>query len=100
MLANVSVALAAPAVEGLKVTVNGTLLPAAIVTGRDNPLTLNCELFEVAAVTVTSAPLALKLADPVPLAPVDTLPIVSAFGVTASCPVPELGGVEVPLLTP
>ena len=54
---NVSVAVTAPAVVGLNVTVNGTLCPAGMVTGSDSPPTLNTELFEVAAVTVTLAPL-------------------------------------------
>jgi siroheme synthase len=89
LLVNVSVAVAAPAADGLKVTVNGTLRPALIVTGSDNPLTLNCELLEFAAVTVTFAPAALRLADAVPLSPATTLPNERVLGPTASCPSAE-----------
>jgi len=54
------------------------------VTGNDKPLTLNTELFELAAVTVTFAPLAVSLPDAVPLAPT-TLSIPKVFGKTVSC---------------
>src|SRR5208337_1309176 len=67
LLVKVSVALAASVVSGLKVTVKGTLWPAGMVTGSDSPPTLNTESFVLAAVTVTLAPLALKLPDAVPL---------------------------------
>ena len=83
------VALAAPAAAGLKVTVNGMLFPASIVTGRLNPLTLNWELLEFAAVIVTLDPLALRLAEAVVLVPETALPSASVLGVTASCPSPE-----------
>lgn len=69
LLVNVSVPLTDPVVEGLKVTVNVALFPARIVTGRDKPLILNTELFELAAVTVTFAPLAVKVPEAVPLDP-------------------------------
>jgi hypothetical protein len=85
----VRVAFADPAAEGLNVTVNGTLVPAAIVTGSDNPLTLNCELLEFAAVTVTLAPVALRLPEAVVLVPATALPSPSVPGLTASCPSPE-----------
>jgi SpoU rRNA methylase family enzyme len=80
--------------------VNGTLLPAAIVTGNDKPPTLNTELFELAAVTVTLAPLAVKLPDAVPLVPTTTLPKARVVGLTVSCPtavtpVPDNGIVSV-----
>ena len=61
LLVNVRVALSAPATSGLKVTVNGTLCPAGIVTGRDRPPITNSELFVLAAVTVTLTPLAFRL---------------------------------------
>jgi hypothetical protein len=86
LLIKPSVALAAPVASGVKVTVNGTLWPAGIVTGSDNPLTLNAELFVLAAVTVTLAPLAVKLPDAVPLVPTTTLPTGSGFGVALSIP--------------
>jgi hypothetical protein len=67
-------------------TVKGTLCPAAIVAGSDKPLTVKTELFVVAAVTVTLAPLALRLPDAVPLSPTTTLPRESVDGLTESCP--------------
>jgi len=87
-------------VSGLNVTVNDTLLPAGIVTGNDKPPTLNTELFELAAVTVTLAPLAVKLPDAVPLVPTTTLPKARVVGLTVSCPtavtpVPDNGIVSV-----
>jgi hypothetical protein len=104
------VAFADPAADGLKVTVNGTLWPALMVAGSDSPLTLNCELLEFAAVTVTLEPVAFRLADAVPLPPATTLPKESVLGLTASCPSPEepedpvepleLADPEPPLLTP
>ena len=87
MLAKVSVALTAPDVCGLKVTVNEVLWPAGIVTGSDRPPRLNNELFELTAVTVTFAPLAVRLPDAVPLVPTTTLPRSRVAGVTVSCPV-------------
>ena len=82
----VSVALAAPVTCGLKVTVNDALWPAGMVTGRDSPPTLNTELFELAAVTVTLVPLAVRLPDACPLVPTTTLPRGRVVGVTVSCP--------------
>jgi hypothetical protein len=86
LLVKVSVALTAPVTRGLNVTVNGTLWPAGIVTGSDNPPTLNTVLLEFAAVTVTLAPLATRLPDAVPLVPTTTLPRPSVVGLTVSCP--------------
>ena len=96
----VSVALAAPVVAGLKVTVNETLWPAGIVTGSGSPLTLNAELFVLAPVTVTLAPLAVNFPDELPLVPTTTMPRSMVVGVTASCPtaavpVPDKGMVRV-----
>ncbi len=94
LLVNVRVALAPPVVCGLNVTVKGELCPAGMTAGSDNPLMLNCELFELIAVTVTSAPLALRLPEAVPADPTNTLPIPRFAGVTVNCevavvPVPE-----------
>jgi hypothetical protein len=61
-----------------------------IVTGSVNPLMLNAELLELAAVTVTLAPLAVKLPDAVPLFPTTTLPTGSGFGVALSVPAVEV----------
>jgi hypothetical protein len=102
LLVKVSVALAAPVTEGLKVTVNGTLWPAGMVVGKDSPPTLNAVLLEVAAVTVTFAPLATRLPEALPLVPTTTLPRASVVGLTVSCPaaavpVPDNGTVSVGL---
>ena len=93
-------ALAAPVVAGLKVTVKETLWPAGIVTGSDSPPTLNTELFVFAPVTVTLAPLAVSIPDELPLVPTTTLPRSMVVGLTASCPtaavpVPDRGMVRV-----
>jgi hypothetical protein len=100
LLVNVIVALTAPVVVGVKVTVNETLLPAAIVTGSESPLTWNAELLVLTAVTVTLAPLAESVPDVVPLVPTTTLPTASVVGLTLSCPtaavaVPDNGMVRV-----
>jgi len=81
---NVRVALAAPAVTGLNVIVNGMLLPAGIVNGSGMPPTVNTELFVLAALIVTFAPLADRLPETVPLAPTATLPAASVVGMTLS----------------
>ena len=81
---NVSVALAIPVTAGLKVTVNDALWPAGMVTGSESPPTLKTELFVLAPVTVTLAPLAVKLPDELPLLPTTTLPRSMVVGVTAS----------------
>ncbi len=86
LLVTVNVALADPTAVGLNVIVKGTLCPAGIVTGSESPLTVNAELFVLAAVTVTLAPLALKLPEAVPLEPSTTLPAASVEGEMLSCP--------------
>ena len=67
-----------------------------MVVGRDSPLITNWELFALAAVTVTLAPLAVRLPDPVPLVPTCTLPRLSVVGLAlnvpgAEEPVPDKG---------
>jgi hypothetical protein len=57
-----------------------------MTAGRDNPLIVNRELSEVAAVTVTFAPLAFRLPEAVPELPTTTLPMANDAGVTVSCP--------------
>ena len=84
LLVKVSVPLAAPAAVGPKVTVNPALCPAGIVTGSDRPLTLNAELVELTAVTVTLAPVAVRVPEPVPLSPTTTLPNARVVGATVS----------------
>jgi hypothetical protein len=49
---------------------------------------LNAELFELTAVTVTFAPLAVRVPEPVPLEPTATLPRFRVVGLTVSCPTP------------
>lgn len=74
LLVNVRIALSAPVICGLKVTVNDMLCPAGMSTGSAKLPTVNRELFVLAAVTVTFAPLALRLAEVVWLVPTVTLP--------------------------
>jgi len=102
LLVKVSVPPATPDTCGLKVTVNEALWPAGIVIGSGRPPTLNTELFALAAVTVTFAPLAVRLPDAVPLLPTTTLPRPRVVGVTESCPlaaepVPDSGMTNVGL---
>ena len=81
---------------------NGMLWPDGIVAGSEIPPMLNCALFVLAAVIVTSVPRAVRLPDAVPLVPTPTLPIARGLGVTSSCPVvvvpvPDSGTVNVEL---
>ena len=84
LLVRVSVAVCAPVVVGLKVTVNDALCPAPIVAGKDNPLTVNAELFDTAEFTVTLLPLALNVPVAMPLLPSATLPTAIDVGLTES----------------
>jgi hypothetical protein len=86
LLATVKLAFAVPDVSGLKVMENEVLWPAGIVTGKLNPPIVNTELFVLAAVTVTLAPLAVNVPDALLLAPTTTLPRLRVPGLTASCP--------------
>ena len=70
------------------------------MTGRVSPLITNWELFELAAVTVTLAPLAVRDPEPVPLSPTCTLPRLSVAGLAVrvpgvAVPVPDKGIVNV-----
>ena len=82
LLVKVSVPLAAPALVGANVIVNGTFWPAGTVRGSDIPPMLNAELFVPAALIVTFAPLADRLPEIVPLVPTTTLPAARVVGVT------------------
>jgi hypothetical protein len=86
LLVKVSVAVSAPAVVGLNVTVKGTLAPTGIVAGSDKPLIVNAGLLLVAAVIVTIEPAAVTLPEAVPLLPTGTLPTLRVAGFTESCP--------------
>jgi hypothetical protein len=57
-----------------------------MITGSDKPLIANRELLELAAVTVTFVPLALRVPETVALVPATTLP--SATGVGAAVKTP------------
>lgn len=61
LVKNESLADAAPLVVGAKLTVKGTVCPAANVTGKVSPPTANAELLELAEDNVTPPPLAVKL---------------------------------------
>lgn len=98
----VRVPLAAPETVGPNVTVNEVLLPAAIVVGSVRPVIVKLELFVLAPLTVTLAPLAVRVPVAEALLPTATLPKLKAIGVTASCPAatapdPERGMVNVGL---
>src|SRR5580700_5538159 len=86
LLAKETVPEAAPVACGVNVTVNCTLLPTAIVTGKDSPLRVNSELLTLADVTVTLAPVALSVAGRFSLVPTTTLPKAKLAGVTVNCP--------------
>ena len=86
LLATVRLAFAVPDVRGLNVMENEVLWPAGIVTGKLNPPIVNTELFVLAAVTVTFAPLAVNVPDALLLLPTTALPRLSVPGLTASCP--------------
>ena len=98
----VRVPLAIPDAVGPNVTVNEVLLPAAIVVGRVRPVIVKLELFVLAPLTVTLAPLAVRVPVAEALLPTTTLPRLRPVGVTASCPAatapdPERGIVNVGL---
>lgn len=90
LLVKVRIALSAPAICGLNVRVKGTLCPEGMLTGSDKPPIVNLELFEVAAVTVTSAPEALSAPVAVPLLPMTTSPAAKVAGVAVNCAVVEV----------
>ena len=79
-------AVSAPAVVGLKVTVKGTVAPTGIVAGNVKPLIVNAGLLLAAAVIVTIEPAEVRLPEAVPLLPTDTLPTSRVAGLTESCP--------------
>jgi hypothetical protein len=82
--------------------VKGTFWPAGIIAGTDKPLMVKRELLVLAAVTVTLAPLALRVPETVPLAPTATLPADKVVGsavntAVAVVPVPERARLRVGL---
>jgi hypothetical protein len=93
LLLNVRLADVPPVAAGANVTVNEVLLPAAIVIGKEAPVTENSDPLTPTAVTVTEAPLALRFAVCCFVVPTTTLPKLMLDGFTASWP----GAVAVPL---
>jgi hypothetical protein len=77
-------AVAVPEVCGANVRVNGTLCPAAIVSGKEIPVSENSTSLTLADETITLAPLALRLLARLALAPTVTLPKSNATGVRAT----------------
>jgi len=61
LLINELIAEALPDICGVNVSVNGTLCPAAIVSGKAIPLSENSALVTVTADTLTLDPLALSV---------------------------------------
>lgn len=78
---------------GLKTRVRVLLVPAGIVSGKDNPLTEKAGLFMPAAETVTAPPVAASATDCFWLLPTTTLPKLTLEGVMLNCP----GREELPL---
>ena len=93
LLENVKEAEVDPLACGVNVTVKGVDLPAARVTGSEIPESANSPLFRLADVTVTDAPLAIRLPLSDELDPTTTLPKLRLVGDTANwpavVPVPE-----------
>ncbi len=77
---------AAPLLCGVKATETGTLWPAAMVLGRDNPVRRNSGLVEVAEEMVTFDPVAVSVVVTLLLLPTTTLPKFRALTLEVNCP--------------
>lgn len=86
LLANETVAEAAPLDWGLNVTVKVALCPADKLTGNESPLMENSELLKSTEDTTMLAPVAVNVPVCVPLVPTVTLPTLIGDGFTVSCP--------------
>ena len=86
LVAKDKLADAAPLDWGVKTSANDAVPPAGIVTGKTSPLSVNSVLFTETEETVTLAPLALKVAGMLLLAPTATLPKLKLPGFTENCP--------------
>src|SRR6266404_1959517 len=86
LLKKVRLALVAPLAFGVKVTVKEADCPAAIVFGNVIPESTNSLLLLLPEVTVTEAPVAVRLPLREALALTTTLPKLSVPGETDSCP--------------
>src|SRR6266576_2585415 len=84
------VPLEAPVTCGAKVTVKGTLCPAAPVTGKEMPLTEYPFPFQLAVETVTAAEAAVNVPVWSLLLPTVTLPKLMVTGATVRLPVEVL----------
>lgn len=86
LLENVKDAELAPLADGVKVTVKGEDWPAAIVVGSEIPESANSPLLRLAEVTVTDAPLAIRLPFSAAFEPTTTFPKLRLVGDTANWP--------------
>src|SRR5713101_5763229 len=86
LLVKAALADAAPLDWGAKLTVNEMLLPAARVTGRESPLTVNSDVLMLAPVIVMLEPPAVRDADKFLLCPTVTLPKFNVAGLTDNWP--------------
>lgn len=86
LLPNDNDAEVAPLACGVNVTVNEADWPAASVFGSEIPESTNSLLFKLAELTVTEAPLAVRLPLSDELAPTTTLPKLKLVGDTANWP--------------
>jgi hypothetical protein len=93
LLAKVTLAEAMPLTCGVNFTVNDALWPAAMVRGKEIPLSTNSDELENPEERVTLAPVALRLPVRLLPAPTVTLPKLRVAGETvnspAAVPVPE-----------
>lgn len=74
LLSKETLAEAVPLAWGAKITVNDAFCPAAMVNGKENPLSANSEVLGVPEETVTLEPVALRAAVMLLLVPTTTLP--------------------------
>lgn len=86
LLVNDNDAEAAPLDWGVKVTVKAEDWPAGMVTGKEIPERTNSLLLLLAELTVTAAPLAMRLPPSAEFDPTLTLPKARVVGETANVP--------------
>lgn len=86
MLTNETASEAVPLDCGVKTTWNAALCPAARVSGKEIPLSVNSDVPKVAEVMVTLAPLALIEAGMLAVCPTTTLPKLRLAGDASNCP--------------
>src|SRR6266496_457097 len=86
LVTNDTVADAEPAACGVKVRVNAAVCPAAMVRGNAGPVRVNSALLTEAELTITLAPVALRVAVMDLLCPTVTLPKPKLVGLTPNVP--------------